>query len=112
MTSQLTIGILRNWEDMYNIFMTKYYSSYKTIDLRNKGESIHEDWEHYKLLLTQCPLHQYSLALQVQLCYDGLSLTAQNMADISVRGYIGDKMPEELVSLYELRYSNSQQKAI
>ena len=27
---------LRTWEDIYNIFMTKYYSPQKTIDLRNK----------------------------------------------------------------------------
>lgn len=34
------------------------------------------------------------------------------MVDIAVGGYIGDKMPEELVGLYELLSINSQQKAI
>ena len=66
-------GSLRTWEDVNNIFMTKYCSSQKTIDLRNKicifsqmeGELIHEAWERFKLLHSQCPHHHYSLALQV-----------------------------------------------
>ena len=67
-------GFLRTWEDVYNIFMSKYCSPQKTLDLRNKictfaqmeEDAIHEAWERFKLFLAQCPHQQYPLAFQVQ----------------------------------------------
>ena len=73
-------GSLRTWEDIYNKFISKYYSQGKTIELRTKistfiqndAETFHEAWERFRGYLTQCPHHQYPRNLLVTFFYDGL----------------------------------------
>ncbi|MBN8152319.1 hypothetical protein J0J37_22340, partial [Vibrio vulnificus] len=50
-------GSLRTWNEVYNKFMSKYYSPQKTVKLRNKictftqldGEAFHEALERFKI---------------------------------------------------------------
>nr|GLL35975.1 uncharacterized protein LOC109169442 [Ipomoea trifida] len=67
----LTPGSLRTWPEVYNKFISKFYSHAKTAELRRKiatfsqadGEPFHEAWERFKMLLIQCPHHGYPLEL-------------------------------------------------
>ncbi|KAL5739398.1 hypothetical protein ACOSQ2_028578 [Xanthoceras sorbifolium] len=66
----LPTGSLCTWSAVYKKFMGKFYSHQKT----SEGESFHEAWDRYKLLLNHCPHHKYPLELQNQFFYDGLTL--------------------------------------
>ena len=69
--------------------MMKYYSYQKTVELRSRicffsqleEEPSYEGWEHFKMLLIQCPHHQFSLALLTQFFYDGLTMHGQTLMD-------------------------------
>ncbi|KAL5790454.1 hypothetical protein ACOSQ2_005342 [Xanthoceras sorbifolium] len=68
----LPAGSLCTWSAVYKKFMGKFYSHQKIVEIRNKiacftqseGESFHEAWDRYKLLLNHCPHHRYPLELQ------------------------------------------------
>nr|GMC57925.1 uncharacterized protein LOC109153743 [Ipomoea batatas] len=112
----LTPGSLRTWPEVYNKFIGKFYSHAKTTELRRKiatfsqaeGEQFHEAWERFKMLLIQCPHHGYSLELQNQTFYNGLTQTSQSMVDNAVGGAMGEKTAEETLTLYEMLGANSQ----
>ncbi|XP_031120931.1 uncharacterized protein LOC116024170 [Ipomoea triloba] len=116
----LTPGSLRTWPEVYNKFISKFYSHAKTAELRRKiatfsqadGEPFHEAWERFKMLLIQCPHHGYPLELQNQTFYDGLTQTSQSMVDNAAGGAMGEKTAEETLTLYEMLGANSQQKSI
>nr|GMD03937.1 TMV resistance protein N-like [Ipomoea batatas] len=92
----LTPGSLRTWLEVYNKFIGKFYSHAKTAELRRKittfsqaeGEPFHEAWERFNMLLIQCPHHGYTLELQNQTFYDGLTQTSQSMVDNAAGGAI------------------------
>ncbi|CAH9131381.1 unnamed protein product [Cuscuta epithymum] len=116
----LTPGSLRTWADVYNKFIGKYYSQSKTSELRRKianftqaeGEPFHEAWERFKMLLTQCPHHGYSLALQNQTFYDGLNQGCQAIVDNAAGGAMGEKTAEQTLELFDMLGANSQQKRV
>ena len=111
---------LYTWDEVYSTFMMKFYSPQRTMDLRGKianfaqrdSESFHEAWERFKLLMTQCPHHQFPLSLLIQFFYDGLSLNGQTLVDTAAGGYYGDKTAKEVKEIYEMLSINSRQKAV
>ncbi|KAL5859059.1 hypothetical protein ACOSQ4_000355 [Xanthoceras sorbifolium] len=100
---------LCTWSAVYKKFMGKFYSHQKTAEIRNKiacftqaeGESFHEVWDRYKLLLNHCPHHRYPLELQNQFFYDGLTLNCQATVDNAAGGAIAEKTMEETFQLFE-----------
>ena len=64
------------------------------------------------MLLSQCPHHQFSLALLIQSFYDGLAMDGQTLVDTAVGGYFSDKTAEEVCDIYKMLATNSQQKAV
>ncbi|KAL5739710.1 hypothetical protein ACOSQ2_028890 [Xanthoceras sorbifolium] len=115
----LPAGSLCTWSAVYKKFMGKFYSHQKTAEIRNKitcftqaeGESFHESWDRYKLLLNHCPHHRYPLELQNQFFYDGLTLNCQATVDNAAGGAIAEKTMEETFQLFEKLGANSQQKS-
>ncbi|KAL5739631.1 hypothetical protein ACOSQ2_028811 [Xanthoceras sorbifolium] len=115
----LPAGSLCTWSAVYKKFMGKFYSHQKTAKIRNKiacftqadGESFHETWDRYKLLLNHCPHHRYPLELQNQFFYDGLTLNCQATVDNAAGGAIAEKTMEETFQLFEKLGANSQQKS-
>ncbi|KAL5775006.1 hypothetical protein ACOSP7_012563 [Xanthoceras sorbifolium] len=99
----LPAASLCTWSAVYKKFMGKFYSHQKTAEIRNKiacftqgdGESFHEAWDRYKLLLNHCPHHRYPLELQNQFFYDGLTLNCQVTVDNAAGGAIAEKTMEE-----------------
>ncbi|KAL5854661.1 hypothetical protein ACOSQ4_004463 [Xanthoceras sorbifolium] len=115
----LPAGSLCTWSAVYKKFMGKFYSHQKTAEIRNKiacftqaeGESFHEAWDRYKLLLNHCPHHRYPLELQNQFFYDGLTLNCQATVDNAAGGAIAENTMEETFQLFEKLGANSQQKS-
>ena len=113
-------GTLATWDEVYDKFMTKFFPPQKTVELRNKicsfsqmeVELFHEAWERFKMLLSQCPHHQFFLALLIQFFFDGLTMHGQTLVDTVAEGYFGDKTVKEVYDIYEMLATNSQQKAV
>ncbi|KAL5784690.1 hypothetical protein ACOSQ2_007082 [Xanthoceras sorbifolium] len=111
---------LRTWSDVYNKFIEKFYSHQKTAELRSKiatftrgdGESFHEAWDKFKLLLIQCHHLGFPLELQNQFLYDGLTLNYQVMVNNAAEGAMQEKTMEETYELFEMLGANSQQKSL
>ncbi|XP_050207484.1 uncharacterized protein LOC126656903 [Mercurialis annua] len=99
-------GSFSMWEEVYNAFITKYYSPQKTLDLRGKiynitqldGEPFHEAWERFKMLLAQCP--------------HGLTMSGQTLVETASGGNYGEKTAAEINQIYENVALNSQHRAI
>ncbi|KAL5749711.1 hypothetical protein ACOSP7_024314 [Xanthoceras sorbifolium] len=115
----LPAGSLRTWSEVYRKFMRKFYFHQKTAEMRMKitnfsqgdGELFHEAWDRFKLLIIQCPHHGFSLELQNQFFYDGLSMNRQAMVDNAVGGVMQEKSMDKAYELFEMLGANSQQKS-
>lgn len=73
-----------------------------------KGEAFYEAWERFKILLSQCPHHQFMMALLSQFFYDGLTVNGQTLVDIVVWGCFGDKTTEEVNDIYGMLANSSK----
>ena len=108
-------GSLNTWDKVYKKFITRFYSPQKTGELRNKimgffqqdGEPFHESWEYFKLLLHQCPHHQFSTELLSQIFYDGLNANCQTLVDTAAMGNFNLMSGDEAFSVYERLAENS-----
>jgi len=73
-------GSLTDWTSIYNKFVENFYSHAMTTNLRRQipnfqqadREAFHEAWGRFKMLLMQCPHHNYSFENQMQFFCDGL----------------------------------------
>ncbi|XP_050229274.1 uncharacterized protein LOC126678418 [Mercurialis annua] len=113
-------GSFSTWEEVYDAFITKYYSPQKTLDLRGKiynftqldGEPFHEAWERFKMLLAQCPHHCFDELLLTQMFFEGLTMSGQTLVETASEGSYGEKTAAEINQIYENVALNSQQRAI
>ena len=117
--STLEPGSLRTWSEVERKFFDKYFPSSRTKDIRGKiatfqeeeGEPFHEAWERFKLLLAQCPHHEFTLVSQVQSFYDGLTGLTQAIVDNACGGAMRELTAEEVLAKYEMLGQNSQQRS-
>ncbi|XP_050220067.1 uncharacterized protein LOC126670394 [Mercurialis annua] len=113
-------GSFSTWEEVYNAFITKYYSLQKTLDLRGKiynftqldGKPFHEAWERFKMLLAQCPHHCFDELLLTQIFFEGLTMSGQTLVETASGGNYGEKTAAEINQIYENVALNSQHRAI
>ncbi|KAK2646795.1 hypothetical protein Ddye_021990 [Dipteronia dyeriana] len=75
------------------------------------GEPLHEACERLKLLLSQCPHHEFTLVSREQLFYDGLLGLTQAIVDNACGGAMREKMAEEVLEIYGMLGQNSQQRS-
>ncbi|KAL5769738.1 hypothetical protein ACOSP7_013892 [Xanthoceras sorbifolium] len=116
----LPAGSLCTWLAVYKKFMGKFYSHQKTAEIQSmiasftqgEGESFHEAWDRFKLLLIYYPHHRYPLELHNQFFYNGLTLNCQAIVDNAAKGANTEKNMEETYELFEKLGANSQQKSV
>ena len=100
-------------------FFDKFFPSWKTKEIRGKiatfveeeGEPFHEAWGRFKLLLAQCPHHEFTLVSRIQSFYDGLLGLTQAIVDNACGGAMREKTAEEVLEKYEMLGQNSQQRS-
>ena len=114
----LPAGSLTTWSGVEQKFFAKYFPSWKTKEIRsmiadfqeNEGDAFHESWGRFKLLLAQCPHHEYTLVSQVQSFYDGLTGLSQAIVDNACGGAMREKTAQYVFDKYEMLEQNSQQR--
>nr|GFC33462.1 hypothetical protein [Tanacetum cinerariifolium] len=95
------------FDDMMRKFLSKYFPPSMVTKLRNEitkyeqkpHESLFEAWEHYKLSIDRCPNHNILLVTQIDMFYNGLTLSHWDTINAASRGTFMQKTPEECYEL-------------
>jgi Retrotransposon gag protein len=90
----LDTGTIRTWDQMSDVFLSKYFPSSKTFALRAQiinfrqrgGESLSEVWDRYQELLRLCPHHGLEKWFILQIFYEGLEQSSKLTIDAAVGG--------------------------
>ena len=106
----LSAGSLTTWQAVDQKFFAKYFPSWKTKEIRGnianfqetEGDAFHESWGRFKLLLAQCPHHDYSLVSLVQSFYDGLTGISQAIVDNACGGAMRERTAEYVYAKFEM----------
>ncbi|KAG9450614.1 hypothetical protein H6P81_010579 [Aristolochia fimbriata] len=113
--TSLPSGSIQSWEEMQKKFLGKYFPPAKMAKMRNKissfmqgdTETLYEAWERFKEMLKKCPHHQFSLWMQVQTFYNGVTTQARSIMDAAAGGTMNRKTPEEAYDLIEEMTANT-----
>ena len=105
----LPANSIQTWDQLFNVFIAKYFPPSKTSRFRNAitnfeqrdGETLCEAWDRYKDMLRCCPHHGLERWLIVQTFYNGLNPTDRLSIDASAGGAIMNKEPDEAYNLIE-----------
>ncbi|GJS34670.1 reverse transcriptase domain-containing protein [Tanacetum coccineum] len=105
--------LLRNsicsFDDMMRKFLSKYFPSSMVTKLRNEitkfeqkpYESLFEAWDRYKLSIDRCPNHNMLLVTQIDMFYNGLTLSHRDIINAAAGGTFKQKTPEECYEMIE-----------
>nr|GEX81356.1 reverse transcriptase domain-containing protein [Tanacetum cinerariifolium] len=94
---------------MMRKFLSKYFPPSMVTKLRNKitkfeqklHKSLFEAWEHYKFSIDRCPNHNMLLVTQIDMFYNGLTLSHRDTINYEAVGTFMQKTPEECYELIE-----------
>ncbi|GKD50406.1 reverse transcriptase domain-containing protein [Tanacetum coccineum] len=100
---------IHSFDDMMRKFLSKYFPPSMVTKLRNEiakfeqkpYESLFEAWERYKLSIDQCPNHNMLLVTQIDMFYNGLTLSHRDTINAAAGGTFIQKTPEECYELIE-----------
>ena len=106
----LPAGTLTTWAEVEQKFFSKFFPSWKTKEINGRianfqeeeGEAFHESWERFKLLLAQCPHHDFTLQSHVQSFYDGLTGLTQAIVDNACGGAMRECTADFMFNKYEM----------
>nr|GEX85724.1 reverse transcriptase domain-containing protein [Tanacetum cinerariifolium] len=100
---------IHSFDDMMRKFLSKYFPHSMVTKLRNEftkfeqkpHESLFEAWERYKLSIDRCPTHNMLLVTQIDIFYNGLTLSHRDTINAVAGGTFMQKTPEECYELIE-----------
>ncbi|KAG9446884.1 hypothetical protein H6P81_013012 [Aristolochia fimbriata] len=108
---------IRTWDELQRKFLSKYFPPAKTIKLRNAisnfmqehDEQFCEAWERFKELLRKCPNHGIPRWMQMEIFYNGITISTRSLIDAAAGGTMNKKTPNEVYELIEEIASNMYQ---
>nr|XP_017233145.1 PREDICTED: uncharacterized protein LOC108207196 [Daucus carota subsp. sativus] len=91
---QLSNTTLATWDNISTEFLSKYYPSDKTQQMRaiiltfkaQPGEGLYQAWERYKALLRKCPHHGYEEWMVLSTFYGALNYDIRLSLDVAAGG--------------------------
>ncbi|GJU40456.1 reverse transcriptase domain-containing protein [Tanacetum coccineum] len=100
---------IHSFDDMMRKFLSKYFPPSMVTKLRNKitkfeqkpHEYLFEAWERYKFSIDRCPNHNMLLVTQIDMFYNGLTLSHRDTINAAAGGTFMQKTPEEGYKLIE-----------
>ncbi|GJX83961.1 reverse transcriptase domain-containing protein [Tanacetum coccineum] len=104
---------IHSFDDMMRKFLSKYFPPSMVTKLRNEitkfeqkpHESLFEAWERYKLSIDRCPNHNMLLVTQIDMFYNGLTLSHRD-TNAAAGGTSMQKTPEECYELIETHHNH------
>nr|GEV53715.1 hypothetical protein [Tanacetum cinerariifolium] len=95
------------FDDMMRKFLSKYFPPSMVTKLSNEimkfeqkpHESLFEAWERYKLSIDRCPNHNMLLVTQIDMFYNGLTLSHRDTINAATGGTFMQKTLEECYEL-------------
>ncbi|XP_039140472.1 uncharacterized protein LOC120277685 [Dioscorea cayenensis subsp. rotundata] len=102
-------GFIKTWDQLLQVFLSKYFPPSKTTQLQNQitgfyqkdGESLYEAWDRFKELMRLCPHHGLEKWLVVQTFYSGLNYNSRISVDAASGGALMNKKVDDAYSLIE-----------
>ncbi|KAD3336478.1 hypothetical protein E3N88_31997 [Mikania micrantha] len=114
----LPTGSITTWDEMQEMFLTKYFPPAKTARLRSlihsfqqeEGESFFTTWERFKELLNKCPHHGLENWALVEKFYNGVTFATRHTLDSTAGGNLLTNLtPDECLQLFENMAMSSYQ---
>ncbi|KAG9446838.1 hypothetical protein H6P81_012966 [Aristolochia fimbriata] len=105
---------IRTWDELQRKFLSKYFPPAKTIKLRNAisnfmqehDEQLCEAWERFKELLRKYRNHGIPRWMQMEIFYNGITVSTRSLIDAVAGGTMSKKTPNEVYELIEEMASN------
>jgi Retrotransposon gag protein len=105
----LPAGSITTWDQLTEVFLTKYFPPSKTaqlrgqiVNFRQKGnKSLYDAWERFKDLLRLCPHHGLAKQYIVQIFYDGLISNDKKFLNVAAGSALTSKNANEAYNLIE-----------
>ncbi|GKE10300.1 reverse transcriptase domain-containing protein, partial [Tanacetum coccineum] len=105
--NRLLRNSIHSFDDMMRKFLSKYFPPSMVTKLRNEitkfeqkpQETLFEAWERYKLSIDRCPNHNMLLDTQIDMFYNGLTLSHRDTINAAAGGTFTQNTPEECYEL-------------
>ncbi|KAG9458322.1 hypothetical protein H6P81_002830 [Aristolochia fimbriata] len=105
---------IRTWDELQRKFLGKYFPPAKTIKLRNAisnfmqehDEQLCEAWERFNELLRRCPNYGIQKWMQIEIFYNGITVSTQSLIDAAAGGTMNKETPNEVHEFIEEMTSN------
>ncbi|XP_017250617.2 uncharacterized protein LOC108221232 [Daucus carota subsp. sativus] len=112
---QLSDATLATWDNLSTEFLSKYYPSDKTQQMRaiiltfkaQPGEGLYQAWERYKALLRKCPHHGYEEWMVLSTFYGALNSDIRLSLDVAAGGNFKKAPVTQAKALLEELASNN-----
>ncbi|XP_063941166.1 uncharacterized protein LOC135149396 [Daucus carota subsp. sativus] len=112
---QLSDTTLATWDNLSTEFLSKYYPSDKTQQMRaiiltfkaQPGEGLYQAWERYKALLRKCPHHGYEKWMVLSTFYGALNSDIRLSLDVASGGNFKKAPVTQAKALLEELASNN-----
>ncbi|XP_017239910.2 uncharacterized protein LOC108212703 [Daucus carota subsp. sativus] len=112
---QLSDTALASWDNLSTEFLSKYYPSDKTQQMRaiiltfkaQPGEGLYQAWERYKALLRKCPHHGYEEWMVLSTFYGALNSDIRLSLDVAAGGNFKKAPVHQAKALLEELASNN-----
>nr|XP_017227762.1 PREDICTED: uncharacterized protein LOC108203369 [Daucus carota subsp. sativus] len=112
---QLSDATLASWDNLSTEFLSKYYPSDKTQQMRaiiltfkaQPGEGLYQAWERYKALLRKCPHHGYEEWMVLSTFYGALNSDIRLSLDVAAGGNFKKAPVHQAKALLEELASNN-----
>ncbi|XP_063941512.1 uncharacterized protein LOC135149663 [Daucus carota subsp. sativus] len=112
---QLSDTTLATWDNLSTEFLSKYYPSDKTQQMRaiiltfkaQPGEGLYQAWERYKALLRKCPHHGYEEWMVLSTFYGALNSDIRLSLDVAAGGNFKKAPVTQAKALLEELASNN-----
>ena len=109
--------IIRNWAELQAEFLKKFFSAYKTNNLKRQiytfaahdGEKFYQCWERFMETSSACPHHGFDTWMLVNHFYDGMSPPMKQLVETMCGGNFLSKHPDEAIDF--LNYIAETSKA-
>nr|XP_017250814.1 PREDICTED: uncharacterized protein LOC108221447 [Daucus carota subsp. sativus] len=112
---QLSDATLATWDNLSTEFLSKYYPSIKTQQMRaiiltfkaQPSEGLYQAWERYKALLRKCPHHGYEEWMVLSTFYGALNSDIRLSLDVAAGGNFKKAPVTQAKALLEELASNN-----